>query len=134
MQEPSWNLPRLANWLDRGVDHPDITKPSAIVFITNALNALIGTGTSIDDIARNKYELRRSLRNLISDLRSERQTGNYDALFAASTDQFATSAELSMIFDEQTYAYNQPYAGATKFDKHYTSIVGDMKPITRAKK
>ena len=64
----------------------------------------------------------------LPDLRTERQHGNYDALFAASADQFATSAELSMIFDEQTYAYNQPYSGATKFQKHYTTIVGDLKP------
>jgi type III restriction enzyme len=33
-----------------------------------------------------------------------------------------------MIFDEQSHAFNQPYAGATKFNKHYTPLVGDVKP------
>ena len=33
-----------------------------------------------------------------------------------------------MIFDEATYAFNQPYAGDTKFNKHYTSLIGDLKP------
>ena len=33
-----------------------------------------------------------------------------------------------MIFDETTYAYNQPYSGSTKFNKHYTPLIGDLKP------
>ena len=128
VQEPAWNMPRLANWLDSGISHPDITKPSAIVFLSNALKCLQDVGMTIDEIARNKHDLRTVLRQFIADLRSQRQTGNYDALFAAHADQFATSAELSMIFDDQSYSYNQPYAGATKFNKHYTTIVGDLKP------
>ena len=32
-----------------------------------------------------------------------------------------------MIFDEQRYSYNQPYKGARQFNKHFTSIVGDLK-------
>ena len=128
VQEPAWNMPRLANWLDAGISHPDITKPSAIVFLSNALKSLTDNGMNLDEIARNKYDLRNVLRQFISELRSERQMGNYDALFAAQADQFATSSELSMIFDDQTYSYNQPYAGATKFNRHYTTIVGDLKP------
>ena len=32
-----------------------------------------------------------------------------------------------VIFDEQRYSYNQPYKGARRFNKHYTSIIGDLK-------
>lgn len=35
---------------------------------------------------------------------------------------------LGILFDEQTYAYNQPYKGARKFNRHYFSIMGDLKP------
>jgi type III restriction enzyme len=127
IQEPAWTLPRLANWIDMGIKHPDITKPSAVVFIRNALTKLIESGHELDTLARNKYDLRKALAGFISDLRSNRETDNYAALFAAHADQFATSAELSMIFDEQSYAFNQPYAGATKFSKHYTPLIGDLK-------
>ena len=128
VQEPAWTEARLANWLDTGIPHHDITKSSAIIFISKALKALLQSGLSLDLIARHKYNLRQALRLFISDLRGERQNGNYNALFKAHADQFSTSAEVSMIFDEQRYSYNQPYAGATKFNKHYTSIVGDLKP------
>ncbi|WP_174818516.1 hypothetical protein [Ruegeria atlantica] len=92
----------------RGIKHPDITKPSAVVFFGSALNKLLASGHDLDTLARNKYDLRNVVAGFISDLRSNRETDNYSALFAAHADQFATSAELSMIFDEQSYAFNQP--------------------------
>jgi type III restriction enzyme len=128
VQEPAWTLPRLANFIDSGIRHPDITKPSAILFISKAIEALIAAGHDFDVLARNKHDLRRAMAQLITDLRGERETGNYSALFAANAEDFATHSDLSMIFDEQSYAFNQPYAGATKFNKHYTPLVGDLKP------
>ncbi len=126
IQEPTWTLPRLANWLDVGIVHSDITKPSAVIFITRAIEALIAQGIPLDVLARNKYDLRKTLAALISDLRSQREVGQYNALFATNAADFVISADLSIIFDERTYAPNQPYAGATKFNKHYTQLVGDL--------
>lgn len=34
-----------------------------------------------------------------------------------------------MISDEQSYAFNQPYAGATNFNKHYTRLIGDLQLV-----
>lgn len=128
VQEPAWNLARLANWIDSGIVHPDITKPSAIVFITKTIEVLLDAGHDIPILARNKYDLRKAIAALIGQLREEREVGQYDALFATNAADFAVSADLSIIFDEQTYAPNQPYAGATKFQKHYTNLVGDLGP------
>lgn len=126
VREPTWTLPRLANWLDAGIIHPDITKPSAIVFISKAIETLMASGLELDVLARNKYDLRKAMAQLIKHLRDERESSQYSALFAANAQDFSTSADLSIIFDEQTYAPNQPYSGATKFDKHYTRLVGDL--------
>ncbi len=128
VQEPAWSLSRLANWLDIGIKHHDVTKPSAILFISSAIETLLATGHDIEVLARNKYDLRRELTLFIADLRTKRENGNYDALFATNAEGFATHSDLSMIFDDQTYAFNQPYAGATKFNKHYTPLTGDLKP------
>lgn len=128
VQEPAWTLPRLANFIDSGIRHPDITKPSAIIFITKGIEALIAAGHDFDVLARNKHDLRRAMAQFIADLRGERETGNYSALFATNAEDFDTHSDLSMIFDEQSYAFNQPYAGATKFNKHFTPLVGDLKP------
>ena len=128
VQEPAWTMPRLANWLDAGITHPDITKPSAILFISRAIEKLIACGHELNVLARNRFGLKKALSQFIGDLRKQREKDKYSALFAVNADDFATHSDLSMIFDEQTYAFNRPYAGATKFNKHYTPLVGDLKP------
>ncbi len=129
IQEPAWTLPRLVNWVDRGIPHPDVTKPAAKVFITRALESIMQTKEyTLDQLARYKYELRRGLAEEIQTLRAERENGCYKALLAADTREFQTSADLALLFDEQSYAYNQPYKGARTFNKHYFEIIGDLKP------
>ena len=127
VQEPAWSLPRLANWLDAGIVHPDVTKPSAVLFITRALEILMEGGLNLEVLARNRFELRKALSSLIAELRERREEAAYHALFDRNAEDFATHSDLSMIFDEDTYAFNQPYSGATKFNKHYTRLVGDLK-------
>lgn len=129
VHEPAWSLPRLVNWIDRGIPHPDVTKPAARVFIQRALEGVMAAkGYSLDQLARYKFELRRDLTEEIRQLRAKREAGKYQALFAADAQRFETSADLALVFDEQSYAYNQPYRGARKFNKHYFPIVGDLKP------
>lgn len=128
VQEPSWTMPRLVNWIDAGISHPDVTKPSAVLFISTALAALEKAGHDLDVLARNKYDLRRAIIAMIKDLRDERETQNYSALLAVDAQDFAVNSDLSMIFDEATYAFNEPYAGDTRFNKHYTPLIGDLKP------
>lgn len=129
IHEPAWTLPRLVNWIDRGIPHPDITKPAARIFIQRALLAIMDRREySLGQLARYKYELRRALATEIEALRAEREKTCFGALFASNVQAFKTSSEVGLVFDELSYAYNQPYKGATTFSKHYFSIVGDLKP------
>jgi type III restriction enzyme len=129
VREPAWTLPRLVNWIDRGIPHPDVTKPAARIFIQTALESVMAArGYSLDELARYKYALRRDLSQAISTLRSEREQGSYDALFAVEASQFETSAEIGLVFDEIAYVADPPYRGARKFRKHYFPLIGDMKP------
>lgn len=130
IHEPAWSLPRLVNWIDRGIPHPDVTKPAARVFIERALEGVMQPpkAYSLDLLARYKYELRRELAEEIKTLREGREKSKYQALFAADAETFETSADVALVFDEQSYAYNQPYRGARRFNKHYFPIIGDLKP------
>lgn len=129
IQEPAWSLPRLVNWIDRGIPHPDVTKPAARVFIQRALEGTVkAKGYTLDQLARYKYELRRELSEEIKTLREGREKGNFKALFASDAQSFETSSDLAIVFDEQSYAYNQPYRGTRTFNKHYFQIIGDLKP------
>lgn len=128
IQEPAWTLPRLVNWIDRGIPHPDVTKPAARLFLHRAIEAVMqAKGYTLDQLARYKYEVRRTLADEIQTLRTGREAGNYTALFASDADSFETSSDLAFLFDEQSYAYNQPYKGTRTFRKHYVPIIGDLK-------
>ena len=126
-QEPAWSLPTLVNWIDAGITHLDVTKPSASKFIVSALNDLIEYGYNLDTIARYKYDLRRAMSVLISDLRSEREKEMYEALITSFKDKFIVDLDMSILFDEQNYAFNQPYGGSTKLKKHYMPLIGDLR-------
>ena len=129
IQEPAWTLPRLVNWIDRGIPHPDVTKPAARIFIHRALEAVIERkGYSLDQLARYKYEVRRILSEEIQKLRDGREQGAFAALFPANADEFVTSSEIEpLLFDEAKYAPSFVYSGATTFSRHYFAQIGDLK-------
>ncbi|GGD13097.1 DEAD/DEAH box helicase [Aquisalinus flavus] len=128
VREPAWTLPRLVNWIDKGIHHPDVTKPAARIFIQTALEKVMeARGYSLDELARHKYAVVRELRTAIEDLRKKREQESYGALFAADASRFETSAEIGIVFDEIKYIPDPPYRGARKFDHHYFPIIGDLK-------
>ena len=73
IQEPAWTLPRLVNWIDRGIKHEDVTKPAARIFIHRAVEAVMGRkGYTLDQLARYKYEVRRVMAEEIQKHRETR--------------------------------------------------------------
>ncbi len=131
IHEPDWTLPRLVNWIDRGIPHDDVTKPSAKIFISGALDKLKSAkGYGLPELARHRWALRRAIATEISELRGEREVDCYNALFKADAGAFKTVShpDTALIFDENSYAYNQPYRGSRTFKKHYFPVIGDLKP------
>lgn len=130
IQEPAWTVPRLVNWMDRGIKHEDVTKPAARIFIHHALDAVMARkGYTLDQLARYKYEVRRVMAEEIQKHREKREVGAFAALFRARADQFVTSAEIEpLLFDEAKYAPTTIFNNqAGTFKKHYFAQIGDMK-------
>jgi type III restriction enzyme len=130
IQEPAWTVPRLVNWIDRGIKHEDVTKPAARIFIHRALGAVMARkGYTLDQLARYKYEVRRVMAEEIQKHREKREIGAFAALFPARADQFVTSAEIEpLLFDEAKYAPTTIFNNqAGTFKKHYFAQIGDMK-------
>jgi type III restriction enzyme len=130
IQEPAWTLPRLVNWIDRGIKHEDVTKPAARIFIHRALDAVMGRKSyTLDQLARYKYEVRRVMAEEIQKLRETREVGAFAALFPAKADQFVTSSEIEpLLFDEAKYAPTTVFNNhARTFKRHYFAQIGDLK-------
>lgn len=130
IQESAWTLPRLVNWIDRGIKHEDVTKPAARIFIHRALDTVMARkGYTLDQLARYKYEVRRVMAEEIQKHRETREVGAFAALFPAQADTFVTGAEIEpLLFDEAKYAPTSVFNNqAGTFKRHYFAQIGDMK-------
>ena len=133
MEEQNWTKTALINWLDRALPRNarlDVTRTSSTLFITKALDTIMGrAGMSLEALARAKFRLAEAVAKAIADHREVREQTAFDqaVMFPQSGLEFETSADDAITFDENTYAYNQPYRGAVAFRKHFARIVGDLK-------
>ena len=132
VREPNFDMPRLVNWVDRRIKHPDVTPASAKQFIWNALDLLMKEkGYTLDELVRSKFRIRQALDDLIEQLRSEREEKRFQAcleLENADAPKFETSSKIAHVFDEGAYVPREPYRGQRRFSKHYFDSIGDLKP------
>ncbi len=129
--ERGWTKAALINWLDRRLpfsSRRDITRTSSTLFISKSLDAIDAhSPIGIEGLARGKFRLVEALVRVIAKHRDAREAAAFDkALFPQSGLEFETSADVELVFDENGYAYNQPYKGGTEFKKHLFRVVGDL--------
>jgi type III restriction enzyme len=120
MEERNWTKPALANWIDRKLPQAarrDITKVSSTLFISKALDLIMSKqGMTLEGLARAKFRIVDALVKVIATHRDERERTAFEqaVMFPQSGLEFETNA------------YNQPYRGATVFQKHFARVVGDL--------
>lgn len=130
--ERNWTKAALVNWLDRRIpNRADILPLSSKLFIGAAIGRLeTGKKFSIAQIAQAKFRLSDALNRFIAArkiVRAETAFGAFLPGLAPKAAEFRTSADITHVFDEQTYAYREPYRGQTVFNRHYFDAVGDLK-------
>ncbi|HBF31519.1 DEAD/DEAH box helicase family protein [Rhizobium sp.] len=131
LQERGWTKNALVNWLDRRLPFTarrDITKTSSMLFIAKTLDVISAqTGMSLEALARAKFRLVEALVKVIAKHRDHRQTQAFQqVVFPQSGLDFRTNADLELVFEENRYAYREPYKGRTDFKKHLFRVIGDL--------
>ncbi|KQU01598.1 DEAD/DEAH box helicase [Rhizobium sp. Leaf453] len=133
LQERGWTRNALVNWLDRRLPYSarrDITRVSSTLFISKALDVIATrTGMSLEALARAKFRLVEAIVKVIAKHRDGRETQAFQhALIPQSGLDFRTSGDLELVFEENRYAYRQPYKGRTDFKNHLFRVIGDLEP------
>jgi type III restriction enzyme len=126
--EPGWTTASLATWLDARIPHPDLTQSDVRLFIYNALTALMErTGATVDQLAREKYRLRKALETKIAAHRGTQRGRAYQqALFEGGV-AVEVVPEVALVMGDPTrYAPNWLYEGAYRFRKHLFPLVGEL--------
>jgi type III restriction enzyme len=119
----------LVRWLDGQVKQPDVAQASCMRF----LNQLIGNLTQVRRIPltgliRSKFVLARTINEQIGKYREQAAKKGFQLSLFEGSIPLETSFEFSYQFKPDNYPARPPYyQGSCKFDKHYYSIIEDLK-------
>lgn len=127
--EQGWTRESLVSWLDRQTRHVDITRSQSAAFIDRAIGNLIeNRALSVEQLARNKFRLAKSLAVKIDQHRSAEYRKNYERLlFGTASDKIEVSRKFCFEFEGGRYAPNWYYQGNYHFARHYFPRVGELK-------
>lgn len=126
--EPGWTPVSLAIWLDAHIPHPDLTQADARLFIQKAIADLMeGTGGSIEQLAREKYRLRKAVETKIAQHRANQRRAAFQQVLFGSDTAIEVTPDVALVIGDLTpYAPNWLYEGAYQFRKHVFPQVGEL--------
>lgn len=127
--EPGWDLPGLANWLDRQMLHPDISLSESRLFLLRSLERLQEKRKlTTEQLAQQKYRLRESLAAKIDHHRHSHRHQAFQTLLFESAEVIVNDTpQFCFHFQERNYAPNWYYEGSYRFHKHFFPVVGELK-------
>ncbi|MCA9055441.1 MAG: hypothetical protein KDA75_16485, partial [Planctomycetaceae bacterium] len=94
--EPGWDLPGLTNWIDRQIRHPDIIRTQSTLFIRRAIEGLLESrGLSVEQLAQQKFRLKNSLAEKISNHRRARAKQSFQQVLLESRSRAIISGRMT---------------------------------------
>ena len=129
VNEPGWTTAALANWLDHNIPHHDIPRNQSSLFIHNVIAALIESRRiTVDQLAKDKFRLMKSLRNKIQKHRiAQRKKAYQTLLFGPEAAPIDVSPESCLTYDEDRYSPGWQYDGGYRFEKPIFRAIGELK-------
>ena len=131
--EPDWMIADLVLWLDREIDHPDVTLREAQAFLTRVVESLLTERhLRLDRVAARRFKLKRAAERLIASHRTAAQAEAYEAtLFGEGLPgdeplEVDVSGAVEQVMDPDRYLPGEPYKGSHRFRKHAFRKIGDM--------
>ncbi len=131
--EPDWTVAELVLWLDREIDHPDLTLREAQAFLTRVVEALMTERhLRLDRIAARRFKLKRAAERLITDHRIAARAEVFEAtLFGEGRPgneplELDVSEAVAQVMDPDRYLPGAPYAGSHRFHKHAFRKIGSF--------
>lgn len=118
----------LADWLDRAIEHPDITQTQTSLFLRRMVDHLLTErGIPPPELAAARFRLRDAAKEKINRHRVQVVTASYQRmLLPDAATPIEVSPELCFQFPLEDYPANRYYLGGLKFKKHYYERPAEM--------
>ncbi len=115
-----WSISDLVIWLDRQIEHRDITSAESMKFIQQALRGLMSTFaiTDVGALALDRFRLRDALEVRIDEHRKAERQAVFQTLLLPNS---SVTVDVSRGIDFRTSIYEPSwlYKGSFQFQKHY---------------
>jgi len=118
----------LTDWLDRAIDHPDITQTQASLFLRRMVDYLVtGREIALPDLVGARFRLRDAAKRKIDEYRRQALTEAYQRmLLPEAATPVEVSPEICFQYPNENYPAPTYYEGPLQFNKHFYERPGDM--------
>lgn len=118
----------LAGWLDRAINHPDITQTQSSLFLRRMVDHLVSEGgIPLPEVIAARFRLRDVAKAKIDKYRAHAFSESFQRmLLPDATPSLEVSPDLCFKFSHDQYPANRFYQGSIRFQKHYHEQQGDM--------
>lgn len=118
----------LAGWLDRAIDHRDITQTQSSLFLRRIVDYLVNERAfPLPEVVAARFRLRDVAKAKIEEYRTRALSDSYQRmLLPGATPMLEVSPDLCFQFPHDQYPANKLYQGPIRFPKHYYEVPGEM--------
>jgi type III restriction enzyme len=118
----------VAEWLDRAINHPDITQTQSSLFLRRMVDYLVAERqVPLTEVIAARFRLRDVAAQKINVYRTRALTESYRRMLLPDAAMpLEVSPELCFKFPSDDYPANRFYQGAIKFRNHYYERPADM--------
>ncbi len=118
---------QLTVWLDKHIEHEDITQTQAQLFLLHIVDYLVTQrGLPVRELSRSRLRLARACADKINAYRQEHRRDVQARLFTQPPAELHARPEFAFTFAPDNYPVNTRYQGAKHFDRHYYADIADM--------
>ena len=119
-----WTPAGLSRWLDREIEHADITQPVFLEWLRRLVAGLIARGLSLPTLVRGRYALRRAIDDKVRLERTARAKAGTGMLFDMGAAVVLPQHGFS--FDPNVNPAAKLYEGAWRPARHFYPVMGHM--------
>jgi type III restriction enzyme len=118
----------LALWLDRSIEHPDITQTQSSLFLRQLIQALMEQRDfTFEQLLQERFRLREAAEEKIRSCRKQAAEQSFNQMLLPDIPSpIEVSPEVCFTFPLNQYPANRIYQGPIRFPKHYYEIPGEM--------
>ncbi|MDY6971076.1 MAG: DEAD/DEAH box helicase family protein [Thermodesulfobacteriota bacterium] len=129
--DENWSVASLVHWLDRNIQHIDISQEDTGIFLTSLVQVLIEQrGLALEQLVLDKYRLKKVAEKKINQHRKDTRHKFYQALLFGEKAEVTVTPNICFSYaaDPRKYVYSKAYRGGYEFKKHYYPEIGDLEP------